>query len=68
MLTAMVISAKYNCAYCGSINEVEIDPSAGHSQEYEEDCQTCCSPNLLRVELWTNGRGADVFATRDDGS
>jgi hypothetical protein len=26
-----------------------VDSSAGTRQEYIEDCQVCCKPNLLRV-------------------
>lgn len=37
------------CGYCGSENHTFIDPAQGEQQEYVEDCQTCCRPNLLRV-------------------
>lgn len=62
----MIVTARYTCAYCGNVNEIEIDPSAGMRQEYEEDCQVCCSPNVLRVSLWSDGSGADIEAFRDD--
>lgn len=41
----------YKCAYCGRRNEVFVDPSAGAHQQYVEDCQVCCRPNLLTVEM-----------------
>jgi hypothetical protein len=62
----MLTRSRYICAYCGSVNEVEVDPSAGLYQEYEEDCQMCCCPNVLRVSLWSDGSGADIEAFRDD--
>lgn len=39
------------CAYCGEENDLFVDPSAGESQEYVEDCQVCCRPNLLRIAI-----------------
>lgn len=39
----------FRCGYCGSENHTFIDPSQGEHQEYVEDCQTCCRPNVLRV-------------------
>lgn len=39
----------FTCGYCGSENHTFIDPSQGEHQEYVEDCQTCCRPNVLRV-------------------
>jgi hypothetical protein len=39
----------YLCAGCGEWNETSVDESAGRRQEYVEDCQVCCKPNLLRV-------------------
>ncbi|MFW6348051.1 MAG: CPXCG motif-containing cysteine-rich protein [Cyclonatronaceae bacterium] len=37
------------CGFCGSENHTFADPSQGNHQEYVEDCQTCCRPNVLRV-------------------
>lgn len=42
--------AGFQCAGCGEWNETSVDVSAGRRQEYVEDCQVCCKPNLLRVE------------------
>ena len=41
------------CAHCGTENETEVDMSAGHHQEFVEDCATCCHPNLLVIEIDT---------------
>ena len=40
----------YDCAYCGQTNDLYVDLSGGVRQQYVEDCQVCCRPNLLRVE------------------
>lgn len=47
------------CAWCGESMVVAVDPSAGPEQEYVEDCQVCCSPNVLTVRFRDDGT-ADV--------
>lgn len=39
----------FSCGFCGSENHTFIDPSQGSEQEYVEDCQTCCRPNIIQV-------------------
>lgn len=43
--------AVYQCAVCGEEIETEVDESQGLNQEYIEDCQVCCRPNVLRVVI-----------------
>ena len=43
--------AAYVCESCGEEIVIPIDLSAGHSQEYVEDCPVCCRPNMIHVEL-----------------
>jgi len=43
------MQAGFQCAGCGEWNETSVDEAAGHRQQYVEDCQVCCKPNLLRV-------------------
>lgn len=38
-------------SYCGEWNNSEVDESAGQTQEYVEDCQVCCQPNILRAQF-----------------
>jgi hypothetical protein len=40
----------FQCAACGEWNTTSVDESAGRRQNYVEDCQVCCKPNVLRVE------------------
>jgi hypothetical protein len=47
----MEIEATFQCQYCFQVNETVVDGSAGLQQEYIEDCQVCCRPNLLRVHV-----------------
>lgn len=44
-----VREASFICKYCGVENFAVVDPSQGETQQYVEDCQTCCRPNVLTV-------------------
>jgi len=39
----------FQCAGCGEWNETVVDASAGSRQNYIEDCQVCCRPNVLQI-------------------
>ena len=42
------------CPYCWEMIEISVDCSVT-SQEYVEDCQVCCQPILMKVELSAQG-------------
>jgi hypothetical protein len=48
-MEAKVYAAKFQCAGCGEWIETTVDESAGSKQQYVEDCQVCCRPNVLTV-------------------
>jgi hypothetical protein len=52
------------CPYCGEQLEVLIDNSAG-DQEYIEDCQVCCSPIELSVQIDASGLITSIQTKRD---
>jgi hypothetical protein len=43
-------TAKIHCAFCGERIEVLLDCSI-ERQEYVEDCQVCCRPLVLTVQV-----------------
>jgi len=43
-----------SCPYCGERFEARVEVSAG-AQEYIEDCQVCCRPMSLSIEVEDNG-------------
>jgi hypothetical protein len=47
--------ATYICDNCGEEIVLPIEPSAGSSQEYVEDCPVCCTPNVIHVEIDEDG-------------
>jgi transposase-like protein len=58
-------SGHVTCPYCGSVNEVALDPAGGSTQEYVEDCQVCCQPWQVRVTYREDG-GADIAVEAAD--
>lgn len=49
------------CPYCGESFETRIDMTGG-SFEYVEDCQICCQPITLKVEVNDSGELQDLQA------
>ena len=45
----VVMETGFQCAGCGEWNETVVDASAGSRQNYIEDCQVCCRPNVLQI-------------------
>jgi hypothetical protein len=39
------------CPYCGEEIELLLDLAGGAVQQYVEDCEVCCRPWNVRVEL-----------------
>jgi hypothetical protein len=53
------------CPYCGESFETLLDLSAG-SASYIEDCQVCCRPIEIAIDVAANGTLARVSARRSD--
>ena len=50
----MLMPSNIDCPYCGESIEILIDASI-RSQQYIADCQVCCRPITLRVEIDAEG-------------
>jgi hypothetical protein len=51
------------CPFCWEVIEITVDCSV-MSQEYVEDCEVCCRPIVMTVELSTEGM-PDVKVARE---
>ena len=51
------------CPYCGESLQFEIDCTIP-AQEYIEDCEVCCKPISLNVEV--NPKGEPTVAVRSE--
>lgn len=47
--------ASYVCPSCGEEIVTPIDLTEGASQRYVEDCPVCCCPNVIIVEIDSDG-------------
>lgn len=56
--------ASYVCDACGEEIVIPVDPSAGESQQYVEDCPVCCHPHVLRVTFDEHG-GVQVWSEHE---
>ncbi len=59
-----LLEYRVSCPYCAEHLSILIDGSVDQ-QEYIEDCQVCCRPMTIRVELAYNG-GASVVVLHED--
>lgn len=55
---------RFECPYCMTINDIEIDETNDINQQQIVDCQICCSP--IEVLVLDNGYGLEIIAKRDD--
>ena len=54
------------CPYCGEASELRVDLAGGAVQEYVQDCEICCHPWLVRVQLDGEGYASVSVTTLDD--
>ena len=52
------------CPYCGEMIDILVDTSAG-KQKYIEDCQVCCRPITMFIQINEEGEPL-VRAARED--
>ena len=55
----------FACPYCGERLDALVDVTAGE-RSYIEDCQVCCRPMELSVELADNGALIGLRVQRSD--
>jgi hypothetical protein len=55
---------RFECPYCMTINDIEIDEVNDVGQDQIVDCQICCSP--IEVTIIDNGFRLEIIAKRDD--
>ena len=55
----------FRCPYCGESLETRVDLTCGEGS-YIEDCQVCCRPIEIGIELTEKGALAGVKVRRTD--
>ena len=46
---------EFNCPYCGEVNNTEVFLSDGKSQSFVYDCEVCCRPIEVSIEIDKDG-------------
>jgi hypothetical protein len=62
----MLISQTVTCPYCGEHVEIEVDPTGGRKQDYEQDCEVCCRPWKVHVKIDGDGDAWVRISSQDD--
>ncbi|MCH7981719.1 MAG: CPXCG motif-containing cysteine-rich protein [Proteobacteria bacterium] len=60
----VLIEKSVQCPCCGESIELLIDLSVDQ-QSYTEDCQVCCRPIIVNVEVDSTG-GVEIIATSEN--
>ena len=45
----------FNCPYCMAGQSVRLDPTGGRRQSFITDCETCCRPIEIEIEMEEDG-------------
>lgn len=54
------------CPYCGQNGILEVDPSAGESQEITSDCEICCRPIRFEISIDLGADDEEAFEAFED--
>ena len=49
-MTGELTERSIHCPYCGETLQIVVDASGG-SQSYVEDCQVCCQPMQITIDV-----------------
>ena len=60
----VLIEKSVECPCCGESIELLIDLSV-QQQSYTEDCQVCCRPIIISVDVDSSG-GVEIIATSEN--
>jgi len=45
----------FPCPYCSAEISIRIDPTGGAHQSFVSDCEVCCRPIAIRLEMSEGG-------------
>jgi hypothetical protein len=61
---SLTSAERFDCPYCMTINDIEIDEANDIGQQHIVDCQICCAP--IEIFIHDNGFSLEIIAKRDD--
>jgi hypothetical protein len=45
----------FSCPYCGTENGLQVDAGGGRRQSFVTDCEVCCRPISIELEIESDG-------------
>ncbi|OIO38951.1 MAG: hypothetical protein AUJ72_01705 [Candidatus Omnitrophica bacterium CG1_02_46_14] len=57
----------FNCPYCASVNSIRIDQTGGSRQTFVTDCEVCCRPIQIEVEIFQDGEVGLIAKREGEG-
>lgn len=48
---SLLSEKEFSCPYCGSDNSVSLDGTEGRQYKLVVDCEVCCRPIIIRVQV-----------------
>ena len=45
----------FQCPYCASLNTITVDLTGGEEQHFTTDCEVCCRPIVVNLEVGDEG-------------
>lgn len=54
----------FGCPYCGTENSLRVDATGGRRQFFVTDCENCCRPISIELEVESDGY-VSVIAKRE---
>lgn len=61
----LIHNPEFSCPYCGAMNLLPVDISAG-GQQLVTDCEVCCAPIRISYELDDNGEPVSLEAVKEN--
>jgi transcription elongation factor Elf1 len=58
-------NTEIECPYCGEPQSVNIELTTAH-QSYTEDCQVCCKPMILNIEIDYETEQVHIYAQQEN--
>lgn len=55
----------YDCPYCGEALTMAVDPTAGKHQSFTVDCEVCCHPIAIHLEV-SQDEGVTEFSAEKE--
>ena len=46
---------EFNCPYCGEVISLRVDQTGGSRQFFVTDCEVCCRPIEIEIDIESDG-------------